>query len=228
MHCSGQCGAQHHAGTDCQLHGGTHRHAFYAQHPVNAVRPAAVASPPHGFAVADHDIVLLQHFALPVGQHVVSDQLHNSGDASPACTLLLQRGLHKIGLGFQFALTFTASAARPPCMLPGTRTSSSPPSPSLLSSSASICSFVSSCGMSQDANALSGLSEQCLHKSQTKPHGASKQGQAAGFRQGADEALAAGLQGRHILHTKASCHPGPQPRWLGYASTSRTYRRPPS
>lgn len=67
----------------------TYRHTLNAEHAVDAVRPAAITAPPHRLAVADHDIVLLLLFALPVRENVVPDELPHGRDAPPALALLL-------------------------------------------------------------------------------------------------------------------------------------------
>ncbi len=56
----------------------THRHAFYVEHAVEAVFPAANRSSvggPDGCALADHDVVLLLSPTLAVGVHAAVDEL---------------------------------------------------------------------------------------------------------------------------------------------------------
>jgi hypothetical protein len=49
-----------------------------AQHPVDAVGPAAVTTTPGWWAVAHHDIVLILHFAFAVTEVVLINQLNDS------------------------------------------------------------------------------------------------------------------------------------------------------
>lgn len=59
----------------------THRHTLNAQHAVDAVRAAAVTSPPHRLALADHDVILVLVRERSTGKH--------SGAGTDAGQLLL-------------------------------------------------------------------------------------------------------------------------------------------
>jgi hypothetical protein len=80
----------------------THVDALDAEHPVEAVRAAAVALAPHGLALADHDIVLILHLPLPVAVLVGLDELpHGRQLLAPrqpraALILLLLRGARSV------------------------------------------------------------------------------------------------------------------------------------
>lgn len=77
----------------------THRSALNAEHPVDAVWATAIPSPPGGLALAHHDIVLVLHFPLAVGQDVVLNELPDGGHATSAGALLLELVLSVVGEG---------------------------------------------------------------------------------------------------------------------------------
>lgn len=68
----------------------THLCAFNAQHPVDAVGPAAIPATPGWWAVAHHDVVLILLLAFAVTEEVLTDQLHNSWKLGQVCWLLIK------------------------------------------------------------------------------------------------------------------------------------------
>lgn len=74
----------------------TYVDALDAQHPIEALAATAVSSAPCRLALADHDVVLILHLALPVAVLVGLDELPHSRDAlatRSSCGVVTPRGL---------------------------------------------------------------------------------------------------------------------------------------
>ena len=73
----------------------THRCAFNAEHPVDAVWATAIPTPPCRLALAHHHVVFVLHLPLAMRQNVLLYQLPNGGHATPASPLLLELVLQR-------------------------------------------------------------------------------------------------------------------------------------